>query len=192
MELVDTKKLETAILYIQRIADGRNPVNNMPASEDSILNNPNVTRCMFFVKEVLEEVRRNDGYIGRKAKKTEKQPFPIENLAEFVYKEDKPITKLVGQLNEMADLDVYKKLKYTPILSWLKENRFLYEEYNEEFKKRITLPTEKGTEIGIRSERRQGQYGEYMAVIYGRSAQEYIVNNIKSIVTVQNQANGSE
>lgn len=182
MELVDVKKLETAILYVQRIADGKNPVNNMPANEDSILNNPNVTRCMFFVKEVLEEVKRNGGYIGRKAKKIGKQPFPVEKIAEFVYKEDKTITKLVGQFNEMVDLDIYKKLRYTSILNWLKENEFLYEEYSEEFQKRITLPTEKGTQIGIRSERRRGQYEEYMVVIYGRSAQEYIVNNIESIL----------
>ena len=56
MESVDMKKLETAIVYLQRIADGNNPINNLPAEEDSVLNNPNVIRCMFFVKEVLEEV----------------------------------------------------------------------------------------------------------------------------------------
>ena len=53
---IDAKKLDIAILYLQRIADGNNPVNNMPAGEDSVLNNPNVIRCMYFVKEVLEEV----------------------------------------------------------------------------------------------------------------------------------------
>ena len=69
MESIDMKKLETAIVYLQRIADGNNPINNLPAEEDSVLNNPNVIRCMFFVKEVLEEVKRNNGYIGKKSKK---------------------------------------------------------------------------------------------------------------------------
>ena len=64
MELVDMKKLETAIVYLQRISDGNNPINNLPADEDSVLNNPNVIRCMFFVREILEEVKRNNGYIG--------------------------------------------------------------------------------------------------------------------------------
>ena len=67
---IDIKKLDTAILYLQRIAEGNNPVNNMPAEEDSVLNNPNVIRCMYFVKEVLEEVKRNDGFIGKKPKKS--------------------------------------------------------------------------------------------------------------------------
>ena len=72
---IDAKKLDIAILYLQRIADGNNPVNNMPAGEDSVLNNPNVIRCMYFVKEVLEEVKRNDGVIGRKTRKSKKQNF---------------------------------------------------------------------------------------------------------------------
>ena len=32
MEMVDIKKLETAILYIQRIVNGNNPVNNIKLS----------------------------------------------------------------------------------------------------------------------------------------------------------------
>jgi len=66
MDIVDTKKLEIAILYLQRITEGHNPVNNMPVDEDSVINNPNVVRCMSFIKEVLEELKRNDGYIGGK------------------------------------------------------------------------------------------------------------------------------
>ena len=56
MASVDMRKLDTAITYIQRIAEGCNPVNNMVAREDSVLNNPNVIRCMFFVKEILDEM----------------------------------------------------------------------------------------------------------------------------------------
>lgn len=45
MESIDIKKLETAIIYLQRIAEGNNPINNMPAYEDTVLNDPNVIRC---------------------------------------------------------------------------------------------------------------------------------------------------
>lgn len=63
METIDMKKLNLAINYVQRIAEGRNPVNNLPSEEDSIMNDPNIIRCMFFIKEVLEEIRRNGGLI---------------------------------------------------------------------------------------------------------------------------------
>lgn len=50
MEPVDLAKLETAIKYVERIAEGNNPVNNLPMEEDAVLNNPNVIRCMYFVR----------------------------------------------------------------------------------------------------------------------------------------------
>ena len=75
----------------------------MPAGEDSVLNNPNVIRCMYFVKEVLEEVKRNDGVIGRKTRKSKKAEFPVEALESFVYKEDKTITRLVEEKNMRID-----------------------------------------------------------------------------------------
>ncbi|MCM1189950.1 MAG: hypothetical protein NC541_11725 [bacterium] len=183
MEVIDMKRLETAILYLQRIADGKNPVNNVPAEEDAVLNNPNVIRCMYFVKEVLEEVKRNNGHVGKKAKKSDKQAFPTETLATFSYREDKSISKLVAQLNEAVDGTVYRKLTYRPILQWLKSNGFLTEQFDQELKKEVTLPTEKGTQIGIRAERRSGLSGtDYMLVIYGKQAQEYIAENLEAIL----------
>jgi len=183
MESVDMKKLETAIVYLQRIADGNNPINNLPADEDSVLNNPNIIRCMFFVKEVLEEVKRNNGYIGKKSKKSDKTDFPIGVLASFSYQEDKAISKFVEQINELVDENVYKKVNYKSITQWLKLNGFLQEQYSQEFDKAITLPTEKGSQIGIRAERRNSSRGiEYMLVIYGKQAQEYIVKNMEKII----------
>ena len=184
MEAIDAKKLETAITYIQRIAEGNNPVNNMPAEDDAVLNNPNVIRCMYFVKEVLEEVKRNNGYIRRKAQKSDKPEFPIEILASFSYREDKAISKFVEQINESVDENVYQKLSYRPISHWLKLNGFLVEEFSQEFNKKITLPTEKGIRLGIRTERRSSVRGEdYMLLIYGKQAQEYIVQNMKAILS---------
>ena len=183
MESIDMKKLETAIVYLQRIADGNNPINNLPADEDSVLNNPNVIRCMFFVKDILEEVKRNDGYIGKKAKKSDKLDFPIEMLKSFVYREDKAISRFVDQLNEGLDDNIYKKLNYKPITQWLKLNEFLQEEESLEFKKTITMPTQKGIQLGIRAERRSNSGGmEYMMLIDEKQAQEYIVQNLGKIL----------
>ena len=57
------------------------------------------------------------------------------------------------------------------------------EEYSQEVDKTITLPTEKGIQIGIRAERRSSSKGiEYMLVIYNKQAQEYIVQNLEKIL----------
>ena len=62
------EKLEKAIIYVDRIANGCNPVNNSPLTNDSVLNNPNVIRCMYFIKDILKEVYDNGGVISKKNK----------------------------------------------------------------------------------------------------------------------------
>ena len=186
MESVDMKKLETAIIYLKRIAEGNNPINNLPADEDSVLNNPNVVRCMFFVKEVLEEVKRNNGYIGGRTRKSRKLDFPIEKLKEFSYKEDKAISRLVEQINEPLDKDVFQKLSYKMVVQWLKQNDFLKEEYSQELQKNVTMPTEKGVKFGIYAERRVNSRGvEYARVMYNQQAQTYIIQNMEYILGEQ-------
>lgn len=181
---IDIKKLDTAILYLQRIADGNNPVNNMPAEEDSVLNNPNVIRCMYFVKEVLEEVKRNGGFIGKKPKKSEKAVFPVEALENFSYQEDKPITKFVEQINSEIDENRYQKISYRLIQDWLKLNGYLEEKAFEQYGKSFNVSTEKGEQLGIRCEMRKNMRGiDYIATLYGKSAQEYIVKNFEKIIT---------
>ncbi len=186
MEVVDTKKLETAILYLQRITEGHNPVNNMPVDEDSVISNPNVLRCMSFVKEVLEELKRNDGYIGRHPRTNQdssKQEYPLEVLKTFQYSGDKSITKLVDQINNLADMTVYKRVTYNPITSWLKQNGYLAERQEGNTGKKVTVVTDKGLSIGIKSEKRRDAKGiEFLYITYGQSAQEFIVSKMGEIL----------
>ena len=56
MEEIDLKKLDISIEYIKRMAEGKNPINNEPLEDDSILNNPNVIRCFYFIEDVLKQV----------------------------------------------------------------------------------------------------------------------------------------
>ena len=88
MKQFEQEKLAVAIKYVERIADGCNPVNNVPLEYDDILNNPNIIRCMYFIKDVLEEVRNNGGFLGGISGKEPSLPFPIEILDRFSYAED--------------------------------------------------------------------------------------------------------
>ena len=188
MEVVDTKKLEIAIQYLKRITEGHNPVNNIPVDDDSVIKNPNVVRCMLFIKEILEELKRNDGYIGRRPRTnrdSSKQEYPLEALKEFRYSEDKSVTRLVDQINNLADMTVYRRITYIPITAWLKQNGYLGEEQTEENGKKRTVVTDKGRETGIKSElRRNAKDQEYVYITYGRTAQEFIVSNMDKILSL--------
>lgn len=133
---------------------------------------------------MLEEVKRNNGCIGGRTRKSDKAEFPMEILASFSYQEDKAISKFVEQINEMVDANIYQKLCYKRILQWLKLNGFLTEEFSQDFNKTITLPTEKGIQLGIRAERRSSSKGAcHTLLIYGRQAQEYLVQNMRAILS---------
>ncbi len=186
MEIVDTEKLKTAIVYLQRITEGHNPVNNMPADDDSVINNPNVVRCMMFIKEILEEINLNGGYIGSRVyddRDKGKLAYPLEVLGSFQYTGDKPVTKFVEQINSLADLTVYRRITYKPITAWLKREGYLAEEQGADEHKHRTVVTDKGNEIGIKSELRKNSKGmEYNYITYSQAAQEFIVANMSKIL----------
>ncbi len=186
MDVVETEKLDLALLYLQRITEGKNPVNNMPADDDAIINNPNVVRCMFFIKEVLEEVKRHDGHIGEEEKKHKyksSKPFPTECLEAFEYSGIKPISELTEQLNQLSEQKGGGTVAYRTIKKWLIKNGYLIENTNDEKKRNKAMPSDKGSEIGITTQRRKTAFGNYYTVIlYGKEAQELIVKNMTEIL----------
>lgn len=182
MEIVDLNKLETALTYVDRITNGNNPVNNMPVGDDNVLNNPNLIRCMFFIKDILQEVKRNDGVIGSKPKKKGKADFPYDVLKDFQYQEDTTISKFVDQINQLIDVEVYKKVTTKPITQWLLLNKYLMQITENGTDRMTKRPTEKGNQLGIRVEDRVYGAREYQAVVYDRRAQEFLAHNLESIL----------
>ena len=188
MVTVDLQKLEKAIIYTSRIADGRNPVNNTP-SDDSLVADPNVVRCMFFIKDVLQAVKDNNGYIGRIPRKERKNSFPVEVISQFEYYENKTITTFAAQINKLVPNDC-KKLRYQVITTWLKKNDYLIEVDDHVVGKVVTKPTEKGKGIGITCNLVNTDSGrEYYRVEYTKQAQEFIISNLPTMINEYEKRN---
>ena len=182
MKKVDLAKLDVAIKYVERIAEGCNPINHTPVENDDILNNPNIIRCMYFIKDVLEEIRYNDGVIGGKRERASVIPFPTKVLEDFTYKEDLSITHVLSQIYEpLAGMNV-KKISVTKVTSVLKEEGDLLEERDPETGKLSKVPSDKGKVLGIYMAEREFNGRIYQTVMYNRSAQEYIVQLLKQII----------
>lgn len=181
MKPFEHAKLDVAIKYVEQIADGCNPVNNVPLENDDVLNNPNIIRCMYFVKDVLEEVRNNGGMIGGKVGKEPALLFPIEILDSFTYVEDKSITHVLNQIYEpIADMNV-KKVSVTKVTATLKEEGYLLDEPNPETGKTRKVPSAKGRELGIYMVEREYNGRMYESVTYNKNAQEYVVELIRKL-----------
>lgn len=186
MKEFDQKTLETAIIYVKRLAEGNNPINNQPLEEDTVLNNPNVIRCMYFVREVLEEVFANGGTVQKKETSKRKgnaiKSFPEEILTKFEYKEDKGIVSLLSQIYEPVKGEGYKRITPQVINKLLAANGYIVEVESEEFRKKIKVPSEKGIAIGMRAERLEYPTGTYISIYYNKQAQEFFVTNFMKLI----------
>jgi len=174
------KKLDLAIEYMKRMAEGNNPVTNQPEEKDSILNNANVVRCFYYVTDILKMVREG----GMKGSKVKKCPFPFERLNSFEYRKDNTISHIVNQINESIDERDTQKITYSKIIKGLTQDGYLMRIYNDECQKEITWPTEKGRSVGIYCERREKADGTiYYSVVYGEQAQLLIVKKVQQYST---------
>lgn len=177
---IDLKKLEVAIKYIERMADGKNPVNNQAIEADTIVNDPNVIRCFFFVSDILKNVYEREVRAVRK--KVKKEKFPFEVLKNYKYKQDKPISHVMRQINDLVKDEKFEKLNYNRVTKWLKLSGYLMEEHSEELNKKVTLPTQRGKEIGMYYEKREGSRGEqYFTILYNEKAQYFLIEHLTVI-----------
>ena len=182
MEKFDMTKLDVAIKYVERIAEGLHPVNNLPVEQDDVLNNPNVIRCMYFVKEILEEVRRNDGVIGGKRDKKGEVMFPVETLDLFRYQEDKTITHVLKQIYAPVEELNVKRISAMKVNTWLKEEGYLEDEVSPGTGKSSKVPTEKGKMLGLYVIEKEYNGRSYQAVMYDKNAQEFLVEKMRELL----------
>jgi hypothetical protein len=182
MKQIDLEKLESALLLVERIAEGKNPVDGSPCDEDSVLNNPEIIRSMFFVKETLMAVQDCKGVIGKRASSASKRVFPLESLECYEFTGEKTITKFVEQLNSCIDTEDCQKMKYKTITDWLKENEYL-KEIQDPILGKATISTDKGNMVGITHSLETSLSGRsYYRVTYNKEAQAFLVRTIPEMM----------
>lgn len=166
--------------YIDKMANGVNPITGEPADDNDMINNVRISRCLFYVSSVLQEVIDNP--VRPKGEK--KIPFSVtyEQLKDFPFNDKMTISVIVDNINKIALTDNMCKLTTTKITGWFLENGILSEQIGADGKKH-RLPTEQGKDLGISTEERQGMYGMYLLVTYNKSAQQFIIDNMEAILS---------
>ncbi|MCQ2449128.1 MAG: hypothetical protein MJ132_02920 [Clostridia bacterium] len=181
--MTELEKMQHAKMYIDKLANGINPIDDTMIPEDDTLNNVRLSRCLFYVSDILRQVIQNGGNINSD-KKAQKIPFylTLEQRSQYV-PANTPISvsEITRSLNSLVDLNRYKKLNYSKITDWLIRLGAL--EIQTDFAgKSKKVPTTRGAELGINVEKRSGMTGEYDVVVYNRDAQQFIVDNIDAII----------
>lgn len=187
MASYDLKRLEVAIQYIRRMTDGKNPVTNRPAPENEVLNNMNVHRCLKFIDEVLTDVHKSGGTVGMVSQRAPKQSvsgiFPYEALAQYRYLQDQQISYFLRQLEEYLPEGQKIPVPATTITLWMRENGYLEKKVLGDTGKENSVPTRKGENLGLYMEKAGTYPNEYYRVFYNESAQRFIIDNFRRILT---------
>lgn len=189
--MTELEKIEYAKSFIDKLANGINPLDDTPVPDGDISNNVRLSRCFFFVSEILRQVIENGGTSVARPSKQRKKEFSLtEEERAKIQISDRPlyVSEIAARLNEAVDSETTKKISASTINSWLQGQGFLELLVSGDGKKK-KVPTGHGKDIGIFSEERTGQYGTYIAVLFSGQAQEFIYDNIEAIIGAKNEKN---
>lgn len=180
--MTELETLEQAKSYMEKLANGINPMDGSLIPDEDVVNNVKLSRCLFYVADVLRQVIENGG-ISRK-KKEKKRPFslPMERRNAFAFSaEPISVSEISRRINDLIADEAMTKLPYRAIRDWLLEIELL-EEALDSNGKTVKRPTPQGEAIGIALENRMGQHGTYSVVVYDLDAQHFIMDNLDAIV----------
>ena len=184
--MTDLEIMNRAKMYLDQLANGVNPLTGQPIPDGEILNNVRISRCLFYVSDILRQVIENGGTVSRPRKSSAfRSVFTVtpQQLTRFEFS-DTPlkITEIVRQINEIVNDENMKRLQPINITEYLRENGFM-EFRDNGYNKQVRLPTQTGYSIGLTTDNRIAPNGQpYTAVLYNRDAQQFIIDNMEAIL----------
>lgn len=190
--MTEIEKLQRAKMYIDKLANGISPIDDIAVADGDIINNVRISRCLFYVSEVLNKVMA-DGYRSdERGKKKQQFALTPEELNAFMFSDSAiPVSEIAKRLNALVESKPMTKLKYRSITDWLCSIELLITQTNTNGSS-VKRPTAQGEELGISTEERFGQGGRYVVVLYNRDAQQFIIDNIEAIIDMNNQKKSKE
>ncbi len=184
--MTELEKIKYTKTFIDKLANGINPVDNTEIPSDDVVNNIRISRCLFYVSDILAEIIKNGG--TAKKSNNDKLPFAIspEQIADIpVTEAPVGISSFVKLINEQIDVETYNKLKITTVTEWLVEIDLLFVETF--YGKRRKMPTEKGKGMGISVNQYKNEYGEHQMVVYDKRMQRFILDNMDTLIEKNNR-----
>ena len=125
--MTDLETIARAKMYIDKLANGINPLDDTAIEENDVVNNVKISRCLFFVSDTLQKVIENGGITIQKIKKAEFNitAEELEKQAEKVAvleKENKTLKNRLNKIDEQHRKDIrIIKEEYQEQIAFLKE-----------------------------------------------------------------------
>lgn len=181
--------------YMEKLANGIDPLTGQPVKDDDIINNVRISRSLFYVAGVLQKVIDNGGEVQKeKKKKADRLPFSLtdEQAAQLTPAYDSiSLSKVIGIINRQIDDKVMNKLQRKTLAEWLRQ-RDLLTEVIINGKPRFN-PTSSGETVGISLIDYITPTGQFIKIcVYSPEAQQFIFDNIDSIIAFSAEEKAAE
>ena len=177
--MIDFKKLSVARLWIDKLANGVNPLNDEMLNDSDVVNNVHISRCLFYVAEMLDQLEEQEKKLNG-TPKTKSFFLSVNDTKALPIEKPDGINNFVKLVNVYIPEDM-KTLASVQVIRWLKNEGYL-EEIEKEDGHRTNLPTPKGNDVGISTVTQQNSDGStYTRVMYSVEAQRFILDNIEVI-----------
>ena len=184
--MTELETLERAKMYMEKLANGINPIDGTVIPDEDVVNNVRLSRCFFYVADVLRQVIDNGGVTPQKRQKKEPFFLPINRRAAFEYSTVPiPVSEIASRLNALSTQENMAALGYAAIRNWLISLGMLDDTLDENGNT-VKHPTPYGESIGIQLETRTGKNGSYFVVVYNVDAQHFVVDNLDAIIEFLN------
>ena len=177
--MTELEIMQRAKMYMDKLAQGIDPISGQEVPNDSVLNNVRLARCFFYVSGILDQVIANGGRVISGEKNFYITQEEISRLQPS--QEALRITQFADRITDGVHDPARKRLKATTITNWLIEKGFLERRVDEAGKSK-RLPTAAGEQLGLSVREMQGKTGPFQAVYYGTNAQRFILDHLMDIL----------
>jgi len=192
----ETEILARAKEYIDKLANGLDPLTNEELPEDTVLNNARLTRCFFYVSGVLQKVIDNGGEVTRVVKSrvdtSHLPPFCLSDEQRArIQLTERPalISSFTRAINGLVPEGTLRPLKSRAITDFLMQDGYLkadtYTDKNGK-EKSCRVPTPSGERAGIATEWMNSANGMFLGTLYSAEAQRLILDNLDEIIAISN------
>ena len=171
---INQNKLRVAIDWISKLANGVNPIDGSILPENDIVNNVHISRCLFFVSNMLEDIEKKKQ--GQTKQYEQEFQLTPEAAARVYISERTGIAMFVKEINKVIPENM-KPLSASKVTQWLVSVGYLVEQERNDGHK-YKAPSELGASIGISSSWKDGSQGQYLAISYDANAQRFILENL--------------
>ena len=183
-QMTELEKIAYAKTFLDKLANGINPLDDMPIPDGDIVNNIRISRCFFYVSDILRQVYENGGVQPEITPKIRKKEFSLtaeEHMMLQISSQSIPVSEIAECLNKVINQETTKRITAASINKWLVDIGLL-ENINLSGGKNRKVPTLVGKENGIFCEERVGQFGKYITVLFSPEAQRFVYDNIDAII----------